>query len=71
MKRLIRRFVEWLWSEGVATIVEQNVATELRRRFPRVPQQNSLSSRGNSPRRLPRRLSTSTNPRRCNSRRLR
>lgn len=34
MKRLIRRFVEWLWSEGVATIVEQNVATELRRRFP-------------------------------------
>ena len=34
MKRLIRRFVEWLWSEGVVMIVEQNVATELRRRFP-------------------------------------
>lgn len=34
MKRLIRRFVAWLWSEGVETIVEQRVATELRCRFP-------------------------------------
>lgn len=34
MKRLIRRFVEWLWSEGVATFCSTIVATELRRRFP-------------------------------------